>query len=290
MRGDVTVRCVADVSALLGEGPLWDADRDTMWWVDIKRARLYRHVPARDATGFLQFDRRITAVGLAPDGRFVACGDEGFTMIDPTSGAIQLIARPTGEAHGNRFNDGKVDLQGRFWAGTMDDAEEQASGALHCLEADGSVRRVAEGFRVPNGPAFDSTGGMYLADSALGLVYRYGPGAEERTLFASFDEAQGYPDGMTCDAEDHLWIAFWDGACVRRLSPDGRIVAEVAMPVARPTSVAFGGENLATLFVTSASVGLDEAALAAQSLAGGLFAFEPGVVGVAPSIYGQPRA
>ncbi|WP_293975087.1 SMP-30/gluconolactonase/LRE family protein [Sphingomonas sp.] len=284
------VRCVADISALLGEGPLWDVARETLWWVDIKRARLHRHSPATGETRFLQLDRRITAVGLAAGGRFVACGDEGFVRLDPETGAIEPIATPEGEAPGNRFNDGKVDPLGRFWAGTMDDAEQEASGAIHCLEADGRARRVAEGFRVPNGPAFDSAGRMYLADSALGRIYAYPAGGDApRTLFASFREEQGFPDGMTCDAEDHLWVAFWDGWCVRRLSPDGRIVAEVQMPVERPTSLAFGGEGLGTLFVTSASVGLNETALAAQPLAGGLFAFEPGMVGRPASVYGRTR-
>lgn len=287
----VKVKCVLEASALLGEGPVWDAPRGLLWWIDIRRGRLHRHDPATDASGCVDLPHRITAVAPAQDGRLVACGDTGFVYLDPDTLAIEPIVRPEGEPAGNRFNDAKVDRHGRLWAGTMDDAEEQASGAVHRLGRDGAVRRVGKGFRVPNGPAFDSTGRMFIADSPTGHIYVHAnDGDGPRAIFASFGGAMGYPDGMTCDAEDHLWVAFWGGWCVRRIAPDGKVVAEVAMPVAQPTSVAFGGDALATLFVTSASTGLDADALTGQPLAGGLFAMRPNVGGTPAPIFGAPQA
>ncbi|MBB4860796.1 sugar lactone lactonase YvrE [Novosphingobium chloroacetimidivorans] len=276
--------CVADAKALLGEGPLWDENRQVLWWIDIKNACLHRFEPDGCTDVAIELDRRVTAMALGKNDELYAVGDVGFGRLDPTSGRFLPETPAPGEPLGNRFNDGKADQRGRFWAGTMDDAELEATGAIYCFEAGGGVERVADGFRVPNGPAFDSLGRLYLADSALRTIYRYPadkPGSPDaRSVFATFLEEHGYPDGMTFDHEDHLWVAFWHGWCVRRLSPDGEIVDEVPLPVQRPTSCAFGGPGHKTLYVTSASVGLNHMALHAQPQAGGLFAFTPACGGM----------
>lgn len=172
----------------------------------------------------------------------------------------------------------------------MDDAEKDATGAWWRLDASGAAERVDEGYRVTNGPAFDAARGrVYLTDSARRRVYvgtsdgaRLGP----KTVWREFDEIHGYPDGMTVDSDGGVWIAFWDGGCVRRLSPEGDIVQEIALPVPRPTSVCFGGEDLDKLFVTSARVGLAEAALDAAPSSGGLFSIEISrSIGLPPHAY-----
>jgi sugar lactone lactonase YvrE len=140
------------------------------------------------------------------------------------------------------------------------------------------------GYRVTNGPAFSPDGKiMYHNDSARQLTYVFDladgqPG--ERRIFLQFKEGEGYPDGMTVDSEGCLWIAFWDGWCVRRYSPGGEWLETLKMPVARPTSCAFGGLDLDQLYITSASVGLDQAARGMQPNAGGLFMVTPGVRGL----------
>jgi len=169
----------------------------------------------------------------------------------------------------------------------MDDAEREARGSLYRLDGPGQVTCVRQGIMVPNGPAFLSDGTMLATDSARGTIRALtldgaGNPVGER-LFAKFVPEHGYPDGMAVDADDHVWIAFWDGWCLRRLSPCGHVVAEIALPVQRPTCPVFGGPGLDRLYVTSAKAGLDQNALAAQPMAGGLLAFHPGVRGRAPS-------
>ncbi|MDP9085684.1 MAG: SMP-30/gluconolactonase/LRE family protein, partial [Pseudomonadota bacterium] len=186
----------------------------------------------------------------------------------------------------SRFNDGKVDRHGRFWAGTMDDTEQASIGALYRLGADLHWNKVDDGYGVTNGPAFNRAGDIiYHTDSARRTIYRFAlsPDGElgRREIFARFTGAEGYPDGMTVDAEDCLWVAFWDGWAVRRFSPAGEELAAIDMPVQRPTSVAFGGPELDRLYVTSARIGLDQAAIAVQPSAGGLFMLQPGVSGIA---------
>jgi len=282
-------RCIAKAEAELGEGPLWDPNRRILWWVDIKRGAVHRLDPENNEDIIVPTPTRLTALGLCADGRLVACGDEGIGYFDPAHGSFARLARPDIEPPFNRFNDGKVDGAGQFWVGTMDDREKVASGALYRVGCDGALVRRADGLMVPNGPAFDSRDRMYLADSARRIVYRYSSPQTEppaREHFASFAPAQGYPDGMTCDEDDHLWVAFWDGGCVRRLSPEGVIVAEIPLPVQRPTSCAFGGKALRTLFVTSARTGLSASDLVVQPHAGGVFAIEPGVAGLPVRYFG----
>jgi D-xylonolactonase len=198
---------------------------------------------------------------------------------------VELIDAPEPDLGDNRFNDGKTDREGRFWGGTMDRRERIATGSLYRLDPDLSWVRADSGYRVTNGPAFSLDGGtMYHNDSALQVVYAFDLAedgtASDKRGFARFGEGQGYPDGMTVDAEDCLWIAFWDGWCLRRISPAGEIMAELAVPVQRPTSCAFGGEEYGQLFITSARRGLSEEQMATQPNAGGLFMTVPGVKGV----------
>lgn len=280
----VPVECVADVHATLGEGPVWDARDDSVLWVDIVGGTLFRWSAVAGVQRFAPRPAICSIVPRAPGG-FVAGTRAGLVALDAAFEPTP-IHHPEPHLPGNRFNDGKVDRHGRFWAGTMDDAEQQASGALYRLDADLACTRVDEGYRVTNGPAFSADGHtMYHSDTAIQTVYafdldRHGDASGKR-VFARFGEGQGYPDGMTVDADGCLWIAFWDGWCLRRLSPEGAVIAEIAMPVQKPTSIAFGGTGMAEMFVTSAARDLTAAELARQPQAGGLFRLRPGVTGVA---------
>lgn len=284
MNEDSSVRLVADVHALLGEGPVWVAATQSLWWVDIKGRRLFRLRSGKLDEWPTPF--RIGSIAPREGGGFIAGTEHGFAHVDPEAERFELLFDPEEDRPSNRFNDGKVDRLGRFFAGTMDDGEQAASGAFYRLDKSLLCRRVDDGYRVTNGPAFSPDGRyMYANDSALRLTYAYtvtpdGTPAGRRE-FVRWSEDEGYPDGMTVDAEGCLWIAFWDGWCVRRVSPDGERLGEWPMPVARPTSVAFGGLMLDQLFVTSARIGLDDSALAMQPNAGGLFMLEPGVRGIA---------
>jgi sugar lactone lactonase YvrE len=283
-------RCVAPAGAILGEGPLWDGDRGVVWWVDIKAAAIHAHHANSGANHVQPLDFRVTALGLCESGKLVASSDQGFIRLrvgrDLSVSVAEVIAS-VAEPAGNRFNDGKVDTAGRFWAGTMDDAEQDARGALYRLDGPGQVTRVRDGITVPNGPAFLSDGTMLATDSACGTIKALTLDAEgnpvAERLFAHFMPGHGYPDGMAVDVDDHVWIAFWDGWCLRRLSPCGQVVAEIDLPVQRPTCPVFGGPAHDRLYVTSATVGLAPDALATQPMAGGLLVLDPGVRGRAPS-------
>lgn len=282
------MECVADVRAVLGEGPVWVAREQALYWVDIPQKRLFRW-DAAEGLGIRELPVHLCSLAPRAGGGFIGAGYDGFLEIGP-GGDIRPIGNPDGEPATNRFNDGKVDRAGRFWAGTMDRAEREASGSLYRLDSDLSWTRTDTGYRVTNGPAFSLDGRiMYHNDSALQTVYAFDlddrGNAAGRRVFARFGEGQGYPDGMTVDAEDCLWIAFWDGWCLRRLSPSGETIAELPVPVQRPTSCAFGGTGFDRLFVTSSSRDLGPDALADQPFAGGLFTARPGVTGVAEPLF-----
>jgi sugar lactone lactonase YvrE len=267
--------CVWDAGALLGEGPAWDARDASVYWVDIKGRLIHRYRPADgDRCSWTVPEMIGCLIPEAEGGAFIAALQSGFARLTlSNSGEAHLdpIADPEPDRPGNRFNDGKRAPDGSVWAGTMDDAEIDASGSWWRLDAEGGVTSLDTGFKVTNGPAFDAAEGqVYLTDSARQIIYRaplidQGAGLGEKSVFAQFSPEQGYPDGMTVGPDRRLWVAFWDGGCVRRLSLDGLIEDEIAMPVARPTSIAFNGSGTEA-YITSASIGLDGA-----PLAGGLF-------------------
>ena len=285
MKAESDVQCVADVHAVLGEGPVWVEREAALYWLDIKGYKIFR---IDDQGQLTQWDTPLRVGSLAPraGGGFIAGTEHGIAEVDLDAGRFEIAHHPEAHLPDNRFNDGKVDRRGRFWAGSMDDTEREATGTLYRIEPDFRCTRIDEGYKVTNGPAFSPSGEvMYHNDSARQVTYAFdldGDGnASNRRLFATYGENDGYPDGMTVDSDACLWIAFWDGWCVRRYSPGGECLAKIELPVARPTSCAFGGADLDRLYITSASIGLDAAALAEQPQAGGLFMAAPGVRGVA---------
>ncbi|MGI8611088.1 MAG: SMP-30/gluconolactonase/LRE family protein [Sphingomicrobium sp.] len=285
MKAESQVTCVADVHSVLGEGPVWVERETALYWVDIKGRKIFRLAPRGEVE---QWETPLRVGSLAPraGGGFIAGTEHGIAGIDLETGRFDIVHQPEAHLPDNRFNDGKVDRAGRLWAGTMDDTEKDATGTLYRIEPDFRTTQIDDGYKVTNGPAFSPSGEvMYHNDSARQVTYAFDldrdGNASNRRVFATYGEDDGYPDGMTVDAQACLWIAFWDGWCVRRYSPSGECLRTIELPVARPTSCAFGGRDLDRLYITSANVGLDEAALAAQPQAGGLFVASPGVRGVA---------
>lgn len=280
------IHLVADVKALLGEGPLWSARDSALMWVDIKGRRLFQ----LGDSGLQEWETPVRVGSIVPRsaGGYIAGADHGLyaVEIEPDEPRFTLLFEPDRDRSSNRFNDGKVDRSGRYWAGTMDDLERDAVGALYRIDSPDSWQRTDDGYRVTNGPAFSPVGDvMYHTDSARRTIFRFSLQADgsltAKSVFAQFTGAEGYPDGMTVDADGCLWVAFWDGWAVRRFSQIGEQIAMIEVPVQRPTSVAFGGPALDRLFVSSARIGLDEAALSVQPSAGGLFMIEPGCSGIA---------
>jgi sugar lactone lactonase YvrE len=274
----IEIDCVVDAACVLGEGPVWDARMGRLLWVDIKDPSVHAWEPATGERRRWPMPARIGAVGLRASRGLVAALKTGFAFVDLGTGAVDPITDPEADVPENRFNDGKVDPLGRFWAGSMDDEERRPTGHLYRLDADLSVERFAAGFVVSNGIDWSGDGRtLYSVDTVERVIYAYDfdmsvgrPGA--RRVFACVPPEHGYPDGLTVDAEDHVWSAHWSGARVTRYRPDGMVERVVALPVPLTTSCCFGGPDLETLFVTSASIGLDEPARRAAPLSGGVFA------------------
>ena len=284
MVSDSPVQCVADVHAVLGEGPVWVAREGALYWVDINARKVFR---LGDDGQVREWPTPFRVGSLAPrmSGGFIAGTDQGIAAIDFATSKFEILLKPEENLRGNRFNDGKVDRRGRFWVGSMDDSERQASGTLYVLEPGLNLSAIDSGYHVTNGPAFSPSGEtMYENDSARQLTYAFDialdGSASNRRIFLQHQAGDGFPDGMTVDSEGCLWIAFWDGWCVRRYSPAGEWLETVKLPVQRPTSCAFGGPDLDRLYITSASRDFDADALAMQPNAGGVFMLLPGVRGL----------
>jgi sugar lactone lactonase YvrE len=287
------VQCLWEAGATLGEGPLWSPREAALYWVDIKAPALHRYRPEDgDKTSWVM-PEPIGWVIERANGEGLVAGfkDRGFAFLTPGTMAPEVIGQPEPDYPDNRFNDAKADAEGRIWAGTMDDNEREAHGSLYRLDPDLDWHRVDKGYVVSNGPALSPDGAtLYHTDTFEGTVYAFdlskGGKLKNKRVFISVPEGDGYPDGMTCDAEGCLWVAHWGGWRITRFTPSGQVDRVVQMPISQVTSVAFGGAGLDRLFITSASIGLSEKELEEQPLAGGLFQIDPGVTGLPAGQFG----
>ncbi|MEL6859149.1 MAG: SMP-30/gluconolactonase/LRE family protein [Pseudomonadota bacterium] len=286
--------CVAPTGCVLGEGPLWSPSEGFLWWVDIKRAKLHRFNPKTGNTRRYDLPLRASALALA-DGGLIMVGDQEIGRYDTATESYEKIAS-LNEPTGFRSNDGGVAPDGSFWFGTMDDAETLAEGQYYRLAPDLTLERIGlPEVLVTNTMQFSPDGQIfYTCDSAeqtiLAFDYGAGTGAlSNRRVFASTYDAGCYPDGSAIDCEGYLWNAQWAGSRVVRYAPDGSINRIVKLPVSRPTSCAFGGADLKTLYITTARVGLSDAAIDRQPMAGSLFAVDVETPGLPVGEFGISR-
>jgi sugar lactone lactonase YvrE len=199
---------------------------------------------------------------------------------------VRELARVEDDRPGNRFNDCKCDPAGRLWAGTMSGEHAPGEASLYRLVPGGQIECVITGTTISNGLGWTPAGDrMYFIDSTAQRIdaFDYDAGTGEiagRRTFARIDPSDGKPDGMTVDSEGGIWVALFAGGAVRRYGQDGALEAHIELPVTNPTSPVFGGPDLRTLYVTSARHELSEEQLAAEPLAGAVFALEPGVTGL----------
>lgn len=287
------LRCVDPARALLGEGPIWSPRDHALFWVDILTPSI-RRLDGTDGRGSEQ--RLGTMVSLAlpkASGGLLLATPAGLMAVDEPGGAMRPFAHPAGGRSGQRYNDGKCDRRGRLWIGAMDMAAAPNRGHLYRVDPDGACHTMDSGFTVPNGLGFSPDGRtLYFTDTFRQTIYAYDFDIDAGTIAARrplvvFDTAEGKPDGLTVDAEGCLWVAMWDAWSLLRLSPEGLRLQRIRLPVPRPTSCCFGGAELQTLYITSASVRLSEADLAAAPQSGALFALDlPGVRGLPETIFG----
>ena len=254
MRIDVLI----DVKPLLGEGPLWDVERQRLWFVDALGRRVFRCTERGDEVRAWTVPSRIGAMALRAGGGAIVALADGFHALDLDTGETAAIHDPEPGRPGNALNDGKVDPRGRFVCGSMDMGEARPTGALWRLDPDLTVAKLDDGIICSNGPCWSPDGRtMYFADSFSGAISAYdydvgtGAAANRRTFASVPRDRGGAPDGATVDEAGGVWSATVFDGRIRRYAPDGTVDRVVEMPVRKITSVAFGGADLDRLFVTS---------------------------------------
>lgn len=262
----------------LGEGPVWDAAAQKIIWVDILKGNIHWFHPQSNKFQMFQTGQMVGAVAIRKAGGLVAALQNGFAEISLEKGTVKTITDPEPHLNNNRFNDGKCDPAGRFWAGTMGMSGDTGAGNLYTLEQHLSVSVKIKGVSCSNGMAWSPDHAtFYYIDTPTRQVTAYdydistGSINNKRTII-TVPEEYGYPDGMTIDAEGMLWIALWNGWGVERWDPyTGQLLHRILLSASKITSCTFGGGSLEDLYITSARTGLTEQELAAQPLAGALF-------------------
>lgn len=286
------LRVFSAAANLIGESPVWSQAEQALYWVDVEGKAAFRQGWADATPQRWPLPEPTGCCGLRQGGLVLGMRT-GFAMLDTATGAVTPIHDPEADKPDNRFNDGKVDRRGRFFAGTKNIANTpDPTGAVYRLDPDHRVTRVDEGIACVNGIAWspdDRT--MYACDTWRRLLFAYDYHPAEgcpsnRRLFTAMPEADGYPDGLTVDAEGFVWNAHYNGWRITRYAPNGRVDRVVRLPVRHVTSLVFGGPALDTLLVTSASLRLTPEDRASQPLAGHVLAFQPGVKGMAEPVFG----
>lgn len=278
----MTITCITDERALLGESPVWSAEEAVVYWVDIRGPRLFRTDPATQTTDKWDLPSEVGMIALRDAGGLVLALEDGLHAFDPETGQTKFLVAVEADKPQNRANDGKCDAAGRLWLGTMNKTDgDQPSGGFYCIEPDLTVTQIADGFRIPNGLAWSPDNQtMFHTDTRSGVVNQYGFDLDtgqcsDGKSFFAFDRATtGGVDGAATDATGGYWAAMYGGAKLIRLSSDRTAIDEFPLPVTQPTMPAFGGPDMTTIFATSASQRLSEEDIATQPEAGRLLAVE----------------
>jgi len=288
------VRCVVDASAHLGESPVWSVEEQALYWVDIgdwpgnsAPASVNRFDLASGATRHWTLPQAVGCMALHASGGAVVALASGVFRLDFATQALTPLAPATYDLSTLRLNDGKCDRAGRFWVGTClspDPRVKEGTGHLYCLQGN-ELKAKVDGISVANGLAWSPDSRvMYFTDSRQRTVWAFDYDIERGTVSNRrvFVQAPSgvVLDGATVDAEGGYWVALYNSGKIARYRPDGTLDREIHLPVTKPTMLAFGGRDLTTLYVTSASHRLTREELAAQPFAGRILALEPGVCGL----------
>ncbi len=283
--------CVLACQSRLGEGPIWSAAAQALYWIDIVAPAIHRWHPASGERRSWPMPEPVGSLSERAAGGLIVALASGFATLDVDTDALTMIRPAEADKPDNRFNDGRCDRAGRFWAGSLTYSEDRPLGALWRLDPDHTATPVLTGITVPNALCWSPDGRiMYFTDTPTRQIMAYtydlatGTPSDPR-LFVQVDGTPGYPDGAIVDSEGGVWNAEWDGARVVRYAPDGTIDRIVAVPAPRPTCCAFGGPDLSTLFITSAWDRLTESERAEWPLSGNLFAVDAGVRGLPDPLY-----
>lgn len=287
MRGTVKVENVRRGKLL--EGPFWDQDQKRLLCVDILGKKLISYNPEDGKAKEYVFADNVTSVVLNQSGSMFLSLRNQWVLYDENKGLSETYVSLNDLDSSMRFNDGKVDPYGRFWIGTMSENGERGKASLYMVNKYGTLTESKKGLSLSNGLAWNKSGNkMYLIDTPTEKIWSFSFSKETQTLdegqvVFDFQDMDGSPDGMTIDENDCLWVALWGGKSVVCIDPkEGKIVDTILLPVSNVTSCTFGGNELKTLYITTASDGLTAEQLEEEPLAGSLFSCELEVAG-APS-------
>lgn len=281
------VELVIDSKSELGEGALWNYKTGELLWVDIKGKILNFYKPLTGNNKEMFTGQMIGTVVPTETEQVLVALQNGIYKLDPKTGSKKLIVDPEEDLPDNRFNDGKCDPAGRFWAGTMSMVNEKNAGALYRLDPDSSIHKMVDNVSISNGIVWspDNTK-MYYIDTPTKKVMQYNYNNEtgnisDPEVAVEIPNDMGSPDGMTMDEEGNVWIALWGGSAVGCWNPEtGKLIHTIGVPAKNVTSCAFGDDDLGTLYITTARTGTSEEELEKFPYAGGVFKTRPGVKGV----------
>jgi len=282
------VEHVLEVHNVIGEGPLWHSQEECLYWVNfIEQYQILRFYPQTRGTDAFETGIPIMALGIRQAGGFVAATGKGIATWDTQRKTLEPLCDPLFDRTGCRFNDAATDSRGRFWVGTLNDANPKGrDGELFCVRADGSWQAMDNNITVANGIGWSPDRKiMYLTDSFRYSIYAYDYTPDTGTItnrrtFVETSPDSGIPDGLTVDSEGFVWSAFWGGWKVVRYNPEGKVDREYRLPVPNPTSCAFGGKQLDELYITSASLGLKKEEKERYPKSGDLFCLRAGITGM----------
>jgi sugar lactone lactonase YvrE len=284
----ITAECVQREEAIVGESPVWCSRERVLFWVDITGQKIHQFSPSTHANETFKLPHPVTALAVRKQGGLVLSLKKRFALFDLKSQELTYLGDPEPDLPDNRFNDAKCDRQGRFWAGTMGNVHWDAPcGALYRLDADGTITKHQTDVVCANGMGWSPDNGtMYFTESFRYAIYAYDFDAKagalsNRRVFASLERSKGgFPDGLTVDAEGHVWSVHNAIGKVVRYTPGGEIERVVDLPVPRPCGCAFGDEKLDALYITTARETLTPEQIAKYPLSGSLFAADVGVSGL----------
>ncbi len=284
----MSVRCVLPWQATVGECPVWSAEEQNLYWVDIQKKQIHRFHPANAVNRTFELPEIVTSIALRAAGGLVLTLRKRFATFDPATSQLEPLGEVEAGIPNNRFNDGKCDPNGRFWAGTMDAVNwSTPAGNLYRLDIGGQITRMQSDVICSNGTGWSPDGRtMYYTESFRYAIFVYDFEPEtgaihNRRPFATIDSnSGGFPDGMTVDAEGFVWSNIVGLGQIHRFDPKGKRERIVQVPVPRATDCTFGGPDLKTLYITTARETMTPEQLSAAPLSGSLFAIEPGVRGL----------
>ncbi len=278
-----------DARSKLGEGVIWDAQRQLVWFVDIKRQLLWHFDPATGSNSATRAPEQIGWAIPTAEGPLLCGLKDGLHLFDPATQTFEFLMTVPGEPPANRLNDACTDPWGRVWFGSMDDTEAAKSGRFYVFDR-GSIQGAGpSAITITNGPAVNAQGDrIYFTDTTAQMIMvadlsANGVGTARAFVDTGALFPDAYPDGPVVDAEDHVWTGLYLGSQVARFSPDGALVETIDMPARDITKMAFGGNDLKTAYVTTATKNMTDQDMAGAPLAGGLFAFQAPVAGFAQS-------